>query len=121
MNNRKLVAMCVIDLRPRVYEISANFIIMRIQSFCVEVVFNDGLFTFHIIIDLLPPRFASLCLFRELLEKIWWRISAATAKASLNRLFLNSLFFFLSKSFTTGVTMVAQCFVEKPDARDRNG
>ena len=60
MNNRKLVAMCVIDLRPRVYEISANIILMRIQFICVEVVFNDGLFTFHIIVDLLPPRFASL-------------------------------------------------------------
>ena len=60
MNNRKLVAMCVIDLRPRVYEISANIIIMKIQFICVAVVFNDGLFTFHIIVDLLPLRFASL-------------------------------------------------------------
>ena len=60
MKNRKLVTMCVIDLRPRVYEISAYIIIMRIQFICVKVVFNDGLFTFLIIVDLLPPRFASL-------------------------------------------------------------
>ena len=69
MNNRKLVTMWVIDLRPRVYEISAITIIMRSHFICIKVVFNEGLFTFHIIVDLLPPRFASLLLVSRVIGK----------------------------------------------------
>ena len=69
MNNRKLITMCVKDLWPRVYEISAIIIIMRIQFICVKVIFNDGLFTFHIIVDLLPPLFASILLVPRVIGK----------------------------------------------------